>query len=196
MSVSISRNARLGALTLAGGALIQLMAGLMGALAAPWAYAGWLPFCFGGLCLCEELGAARPLNRAGLILMGGGFCARSLLLLVPDPAIAVRTEIAFAFTSMGMILFWSVALLHRPQQPKLVGMIGSLLSGGSLALLLAAHVAAAGMSYFGFAEAFAAIAHPEMNTQRAMLSISVVIAGWSLITAILLSTTDLNGKAA
>lgn len=196
MSVSISRNARLGALSLAGGALIQLVAGLMGALAAPWAYAGWLLFCFGALCLCEELGAARPLNRAGLILMGAGFCARLLLLLVPDPAIAVRAEIAFAFTSMGMILFWSVALLHRPQQPKLVGMIGSLLSGGSLALLLAAHVAAAGMSYFGFAEAFAAIAHPEMNTQRAMLSISVVIAGWSLITATLLSTTDLNAKAA
>jgi len=188
----VSRNARVGAVGLVVGAMLQVIASVLTALATPWAYAGWLVFCFGALCLCEELGVARPLNRGGLVLLGASLCARTILLVLPIGETAVRAELAYAFTGIGAVLLWSVALMHREHQIKGAGLLGSALSGGTLMLLLAGHLAAGGASFFGFSELFAAINRPEAAGSRAMISIAAVIGAWSLIVAGLLSTTALN----
>ena len=192
--VPISHNARVGAVTLLLGALLQVIASMLTALATPWAYGGWLVFCFGALCLCEELGVVRPLNRAGLVLLGAAFCARTILLVLPTGETAMRAELAYAFTCIGAVLLWSVALMHREHQIKGAGLLGSALSGGTLMLLLAGHLAAGGASFFGFSEIFLAINRPEVGSFRAMISISAVIGAWSLIVAGLLSTTVLNNR--
>lgn len=192
MPKPVSRNAFLAALALTLGSLVQIMASVVATLAVPWAYVGWLVFCFGAVGLCEELGPNRPLNRAGLVLLASSLCARTLLLVVPEGASAIRAELAYAFASIGMTLLWSIALMHRPRQPKIAGLTGSIFSGGTLALLLIAHVGAGGISYLGFSEIFAALAHPEAHTPRAMISVSVVIAGWSAVVAGLLGTVRLK----
>ena len=189
-----SRNAQAGAITLAIGAATQLIAAAGNALAEPWAYLGWLVFCFGALCLCEELGANRPLNRAGMILLAVAFYARSSLLIFPEDVGAIRAGLLYAIGSVGVILFWSIALLHRPARSRTAGLIGSVLSGGTLALLLVGHLVAGSLGIFGFSEIFAALSNPEAGSQRAMISVGIVVCIWSAAAAGLLWTTQLRNR--
>ena len=189
-----SRNAKNGAIALAVGALTQVAASALGVVNLPWAYAGWLVLVFGALCLCDELGAARPLNRAGLIMLAVGFVARTVMLLASDPAAIIRAELTFAIASLIAPLLWSVALMHRQDRPKAIGLLGTLLSGGGLAVLIAAHLAVAGAGYLGFAGLFAALHRPDLQPDRAMFTISVVTALWAGATASLTWGGQINAR--
>lgn len=189
----IARNAKIAAITLLVGAISQIPASLLGALSQPWAFAGWLVLTFGALGLCDELGATRPLNRAGLIMLGIGFVARTVMVVVPDPAVIVRAELAFAFSSLLALQLWSAALMHRRDRPKVIGILGSLLSASGLAVLIAAHVLAAGAGYLGFAELFSALQHPDLEPHRAMVNLATITVIWCGITGVALWTRDLKG---
>ena len=186
------RNARIGAVALSMGAMSQVLASMLGALAMPWAYAGWLLLTFGALCLCEELGATRPLNRAGLIMLGVGFLARTVMVLVPEPLVQIRAELAFAIASLIALQLWSAALMHRTEQPKAVGLFGALLSGFGLAVMIAAHILVGSAGYLGFAELFAALHRPDIQPDRAMIAITAITAVWASVTGLLLWSRDLK----
>lgn len=190
------RNSRLAATTLCIGALSQWAAASTGALNAPWVHGGWLAFSFGAVSLCEELGAMRPLNRAGLILLAAAFAAKSALVLTSDPVMIVRGELGFAISTLLAILCWSVALVHRPDRPKLAGLAGTAISGSGLALIVAAHLALGSGGYLGFREILSALRNPAMQTGAAMTSLSVLMVFWSLTVAALLRTQDINRPAA
>jgi hypothetical protein len=192
MAASTTLNARAGGLALLAGALLQLLASLLGALAAPWAYATWLFFVFGALCLCQELGASRPLNRAGLVLLGSALCARTVMTVIPEPIVKVRAELSFALALMAAILFWSVALMHRSSRPRIVGLFGTLLSGSTLLLLLAAHIFLGGVAFLGFAEIFRALADPNMDIYRPMIVLTAIGCLWSCAIALLLWTRNVS----
>lgn len=180
-------------MTLALGTSVQLIASLSGQLGAPWAYAAWLVLAFGAWCLCDELGMARPLNRAGAVLLAAAFCARSMLLCAPATAVATHAQLLYAFAALGMIMFWSVALMHRPDRPKVAGLLGSTLSGAALGLLIVAHVVTGSIGYFGFGALFVALNSPDADVAPAMTVISAVLWLWSLLVAGLLWTTALAG---
>lgn len=187
-----SRNAKTAAIALTIGASSQVLASVLGTMNLPWAYAGELVLVFGALCLCDELGAARPLNRAGLIILAVGIVARTVMLVVPEPATAIRAELAFAVSSLIAPLLWSVALMHRPDRPKAIGFLGTVLSGGGLAILVAAHLAVASAGYLGFADLFAALRQPGLQPDRAMITISIITALWAGATGLLLWSGEIN----
>jgi hypothetical protein len=161
-------------------------------LAMPWAFGGWLVFCFGALALCEELGPTKPLNRAGLVLLAAAFGARCLLVIVPAGEAASRAEWAYIFTILGATQFWSVALMHRKGQIRGFGAAGSALSGGTLVLLLLAHLALGSAGFAGLAGLAALIKHGDARLGAAVIGSSVVLALWSVFVGGLLSRTGLN----
>lgn len=186
MPEPISLNARIGALALALFAPLHFLVSLSGAALAPLVVASWLGVSFGMLCLCEELGPSRPLNRAGLILFAAAFFARLLTSVASDPALQVRAELLFAFATMGALLFWSVALMHRPQAPRVVGVLGAAVAGSTLALIVAAHVLVGGATILGFSRLFVALSQPTIDTSGAISTVNAIVCLWALLTAGLL----------
>lgn len=187
-----SRNVKISAITLAGGSWSQVPASLSDTLAMPWAYAGWLLFTFGAWYLCDELGATRPLNRAGSLMLAVGFVARTALLFLVNPSEIVRADLVFAIATLFALLLWSAALMHRNAAPKAVGLFGSLVSGGGLGVLIAAHIAVGSTGYWGFAGLFAALTHPDLRPDGAMASVSIIAAIWASAIAILMLTRNLR----
>lgn len=195
MSEPISRNARAGAVALVVFAPLHGVASFLGAMLAPMAFACWLGLSFGILCLCEELGAAKPLNRAGLVLFGAAFCARLLMSLAVEPALYVRAELLFAFATMGSLLFWSVALMHRPHAPRAVGMFGTAIAGSTLALIVSAHLVVGGATILGFGALFSALSSPTLDTRVAMTTINAIWTAWALVVSGLLWTQSVRSAS-
>lgn len=185
-------NARVSAVALFTGASLQLAASRLGMLAAPWAYLAWLVFLFGGIGLCQELGASKPLNRAGLLFLAASLCARTVMVVSPDHATQIRTELLSAFTSLAAILFWSVALMHRSDRPQIVGALGTILSGSALLLLFVSHLAVGAIAIFGFSDIFGALHDPGRDTRQAMETLATILAVWSIVIAHLLWTRKLD----
>lgn len=192
MPEQVTRNARIGAVALAIFAPLHGVVGLFGAMFAPLGFMCWLGVSFGVLCLSDELGAAKPLNRAGLILFGTAFCARLLMTLASEPMLHVRAEIAFAFATLGALLLWSVALMHRPHAPRTVGLFGLAVSGSTLALILSAHLLMGSVTIWGFGTLFAALADPALDTGTALATINAIVALWALIMSGMLWTRNLR----
>jgi len=186
MSEPISRNASAGAIALALFAPLHGLVGLAGVTLAPLGLATWLGVSFGVLCLCEELGTARPLNRAGLVLFAAAFGARLLIGLVVDPALYVRAELLFAFATTGALLFWSAALMHRPDAPRAVGFVGAAVASSTLVLIVAAHLLVGSATIWIFGGLFAALASPTLDLSGAIVTIDAFLALWSLAAAALL----------
>jgi len=181
MPQPISLNARAGALALAISAPLHFLFGLYGAQLAPMGFISWLGVGFGVLCLCEELGAQRPLNRAGLVLFAAAFVARSLTLLAPDPALLARAQLLFAFATMGAMLFWSAALMHRPRAPRVVGVLGAAIAGSALALIIAAHLLVGGAAVWGFSSLFVALSQPTVDATGAISTVNAIVCLWGLL---------------
>lgn len=188
----ISRNARAGALTLAIGAPLNLVLHMQGPMLGPLNYAAWLILSFGVLCFLEEMGARKPLNRAGLILFFAAFCADTVAVLSVDPAVIARAGLLYAFTTLGALFFWSVALMHRTRTARAIGTVGAAVGGVALVLLVAAHLLLGAATILGFSELFVALENPGQPTFTALAVINSVLLAWCLPTSILLWTTRLQ----
>ena len=177
-------NARAGAVALALGAPMNLLLHLQGARLAPLAYAAWLVFSFGALCFAGEMGAERPLNRAGLVAFAAAFCADTVALVAAGAE--ARARLLYAFCLLAALLFWSVALMHRARTARAVGSVGAALGGAAIALLIAAHLLVGTATIAGFSQLFAALGDPGQATAGALLAIDAVACLWAFAVAILL----------
>lgn len=192
MPETISLNARIGAITLAVFAPIHFLLSMHGPTLAPLAFASWLGVSVGILCLCEELGSAKPLNRAGLVLFGAAFCARALMAVTVDSPLHARAQLLFAFVMMGALLFWSMALMHRHQAPRTVGILGAAVTGSTLALILTAHLLVGSATIWGFSGLFTALSNPTLYPLGALTSINAILCLWGLVSSYLLWTQKLR----
>lgn len=188
----ISRNARTGALALAIGAPLNLILHMQGPRLGPLSYAAWLILSFGVLCFLEEMGARKPLNRAGLVLFVAAFCAETMAMLSVDVAVVARAGLLYAFTTLGALIFWSVALMHRTRTARAIGTIGTAVGGFALVLLVAAHLLLGAATILGFSQLFVALENPGQSSFTALVAIDSVLVAWCLPTAILLWTTRLQ----
>jgi hypothetical protein len=181
-----SLNARVGALALALGAPLNLVLHLEGGRLAPLSYVAWLAVSFGLWCFAGEMGAARPLNRAGLVLLAAAFCADTLAMLATDPGEAARARLVYAFAVLGALVFWSVALMHRTRAARAIGTLGATVGAGALVLLVAAHLLLGTATILGASQLFAALDQPAHAASAALAMIDSVLCVWSLTTAWLL----------
>ena len=188
----ISRNARAGALALAIGAPLNLIFHMQGPKLEPLSYAAWMALSFGVLCFLEEMGVRKPLNRAGLVLFFAAFFADTVAVLSVDPAVVARAGLLYAFTTLGALIFWSVALMHRTRTARAIGTIGTAVGGVALVLLVAAHLLLGAATILGFSELFVALENPGQSTFTALVVIDSVLLAWCLPTSILLWTTRLQ----
>ena len=185
---TISVNARAGALSLAVGAPLNLILHMQGPTLGPLSYAAWLGVSFGALCFCEEMGAGRPLNRAGLVLFAAAFCADTAAMLAVDPIVVARAHLLYAFAILGALVFWSVALMHRTQTARAIGAIGTAVGGGALLLLVGAHLLLGAATIMGFSQLFLTLAQPSRSAFAALAVFDSVLCLWCLSTSILLWT--------
>lgn len=186
-----SRNARGAAVALLVGGPLNLFLHLLGPGLGPLSYVSWLVVSFGILCFCQEMGAARPLNRAGMVLFAAAFCANTLAMLAVDPATIVRAQLLYAFAVLGALVFWSVALMHRTKTARAVGAVGTTVGGGALLLLLAAHLLLGSVTVAGFSQLFSALSEPARPTFAALVVIDSLLCVWCLSASVLLWTTRL-----
>jgi hypothetical protein len=193
---TISLNARVGAMALAVCAPLNLVLHLLGPMLGPLSYAVWLGLSFGILCLADEMGAARPLNRAGLLLYAAAFLADTLTLLAADPVLAARAHLLYAFALLGALLLWSVALMHRRELTRAVGAAGAAFGAAALVLLVVAHLLLGATTLLGFSQLFAALDGRGASAVTAIAVIDSLLAIWCLTTAALLWTGRLRSATA
>lgn len=186
----IRLNARVGAVALAIGGPLNLVLHAQGDRLGPLAYAAWLVFSLGAVCFCDEMGAGRPLNRAGLIAFAAAFCADTLALVGPGPA----ARLLYAFSLLLALVLWSVAMMHRTQAVRAVGSVGAALGGVALALLLAAHLLLGAVTIVGFSQLFAALDDPAKSAAGALVAIDAAAGIWALAVALLLWTGRLRDR--
>jgi hypothetical protein len=179
-------SARIGALALAIGASANLGLHLAGPALGPVAFLFWLVLSFGILAFCSEMGAERPLNRAGLVLFAAAFIANTAGLLSTEAEMVARARLLYAFTVLGAVGCWSAALLHRTGPARMAGSVGAWLGGSALALLLAAHLLVGVVTIFGFSQLFAAVDHQAADPRQALTVIDAILCAWSLTAAGLL----------
>jgi hypothetical protein len=192
VSPTITLNARAGALALAVFAPLNLVLHMVGPRVGPLSYVAWLGLSFGILCFCEEMGAGRPLNRAGLVLFAAAFCADTLSVLSVDPLVIARSHLLYAFGLPGAVVLWSVALMHRTEFARAVGAAGAAVGVGLLVLLVAAHLLLGAVTIVGFSQLFRSL---DGRSGPAFVSLTVidsVLCLWSLLTSALLWTAKLR----
>jgi hypothetical protein len=186
----IRLNARVGAVALAVGAPLNLILHAQGDRLGPLAYAAWLVFSLGAACFCDEMGAGRPLNRAGLIAFAAAFCADTVALVGAGARPGAR--LLYAFCLLAALVLWSVAMMHRTRLVKAVGSAGATLGGVALALLLAAHLLLGAVTILGFSQLFAALDDPAKSAAGALVAVDATACIWALAVALLLWTGQLR----
>jgi len=193
--MTISLNARLGAVALALGAPLNLILHTQTAKLGPLSYAAWLVLSFGVLCFCDEMGAGRPLNRAGLLAFAAAFCADTIALLDVNAGSDARAHVLYAFCVLASLVFWSVALMHRRRSARTVGSVGAVLGGAALALLVVAHLLLGTVTILGFSRLFTALSDPNQAGASALLLIDAAACVWALAVAVLLWNGRLRQQA-
>lgn len=189
---TLTLNARVGAAAMAIGAPLNLLLHMRGQALAPLSYAAWLGLSFGLLCFCDEMGAGKPLNRAGLVLFAAAFLGDTAATFAVDPAVIARARLLCAFTTLGALVLWSVALMHRAHFAKAIGAIGTAVGGGGLILLVAAHLLLGASTIFGFSELFAALDQSGRTAVNTLAVIDGLLCAWGFMAASLLGSGRLR----
>ena len=130
MSISIfsnrteSLNAKVAAVTLAVAAFMTLLLSHFSVALAPIRLLTFATAAFGVWAFCDEMGIAKPLNRAGFVFFAIAALAKIQLFLGITNQFIGRYYLLYSAFLLLAVLFWSVALLHRQRSLKTVGAIG------------------------------------------------------------------------
>src|SRR3954452_24854187 len=106
-------NARMGAVTLAGGAFMTLLLSHIDASLAPLRILTLAIVAFAAWAFCDEMGLGKPLNRAGLVFFAIALTTKVQISLGVATQFVGRYYLLYAAFLLAAVLFWSVAFLHR-----------------------------------------------------------------------------------
>src|SRR5690349_17778463 len=123
-SRAISRNARVGAVALAAGALFILILSHSELALSPLRLLSVALSAFAAWCFCDEMGLKKPLNRAGFVFFAIAAATKVELLLGVDVEYRARYFLLYSAFLLVALFLWSAALLHRQRTPKVVGAVG------------------------------------------------------------------------
>jgi hypothetical protein len=133
-------NARVGAGTLAAGALMTLLLSHVDASLAPLRILTLAIAAFSAWAFCDEMGLRKPLNRAGFVFFAIALITKVQILLGVATQFVGRYNLLYAAFLLLAVLFWSVAFLHRQRKLKVVGAIGVLATLTPIAAIIVGHI--------------------------------------------------------
>ena len=134
-------NARVGAVTLAVGAVMTLLLSHVDASLAPLRILTLAIAAFAAWAFCDEMGLLKPLNRAGFVCFAIALMTKVQILLGVATQFEERYYLLYTAFLLLAVLFWSVAFLHRQRELKVVGAIGVFATLTPIAAIIVGHVA-------------------------------------------------------
>lgn len=176
--LTLNSNARFGSVALLlGGAGMSIAPWIEGA--GPMRLLALGIMIFGQLCYAQEAGMEKPLTK--LVLVTLAFASFGFILFELEGS--SKAALLFAFAGFLTVVFWSVAMLHRPGKAQVTGKVGMLAGSASLAVLVGGHV------FVGFGAAIGLGALRSVGTAQAseligLIGIVAIFLGiWSMVCA-------------
>jgi hypothetical protein len=135
-----SLNAKVGAVTLAAAAFMTLLLSHTAISLAPLRILTLALAAFAAWSFCDEMGLRKPLNRAGFIFFAIAAITKVQISLGLATQYVGRYYLLYATFLLLAVLFWSVALLHRQRELKVVGAVGVLATLAPIAAIFVGHI--------------------------------------------------------
>jgi len=135
-----SLNAKVGAIALAVAALMTLLLTHTTASLAPLRILALAVAAFATWAFCDEMGLKKPLNRAGFVFFAIAAVTKVQIALGLASQVVGRYYLLYAACLLCAVLFWSVALLHRQRELKVVGAVGVLATLAPIVAIVAGHL--------------------------------------------------------
>lgn len=179
MAQNISLNARIGAIALIGGTLLQLGLSHATAPLAPLKLLALGILTMGIWSFVDEMGTRKPLVKAGFVAFGAAAFARVAALVMAPQAVAGRFYLLFAFAALLALFFWSVAFLHRQRDVKVAGAAGVVFSLAPIAALVAGHLVLGLGALFGIDALMRGAKGQALTDLTAIRAVDMLILLWS-----------------
>ena len=134
---------------------------------------------FAQLAYGQEAGFEKPLTK--LVLTALGFAVIGFIVLKLDGT--AKAGLLFVFASFLAILFWALAMLHRPGPARTTGKLGVMAGGASLAILIGGHVFVGLGAALGLGALRSATTADASEVQRLVQIACLCLALWSAVQA-------------
>ncbi|WP_223248358.1 hypothetical protein, partial [Sulfurirhabdus autotrophica] len=95
---------------------------------------------FAAWAFCDEMGLRKPLNRAGFIFFTIAAITKVQISLGIATEFAGRYYLLYAAFLLLAVLFWSIALLHRQRELKVIGAVGVIATLAPIAAIIVGHI--------------------------------------------------------
>lgn len=179
-------NAKVGAVTLATAALMTLVLTHTPAALAPLRIIAIAIAAFAAWAFSDEMGIRKPLNRAGFVLFSIAAFTKVQIALGVEQHLVGRYLLLYAAFLLLAVLFWSIALLHRQRELKVVGAVGLLATALPIGAIVIGHVAVGVGVTFGVSGLLSAAQGASPNDTSFVTMVERIFGLWGYVAAWLL----------
>jgi hypothetical protein len=179
-------NAKVGAITLAIGAFLTLVLSHTSVPLAPLRIVTLAIVAFAAWAFSDEMGIRKPLNRAGIIFFAIAAFTKVQIVLGVESHLAGRYLLLYSAFLLLAVLFWSVALLHRQRDLKIVGAVGLLATAAPIAAIVVGHIVVGVGAALGVGGLLAATQGAAPSDTSFVTLVERIFGLWSYVTAWLL----------
>jgi hypothetical protein len=179
-------NAKIGAVTLAVGALLTLILSHTPEALAPLRVIAMAIAAFAVWAFSDEMGVRKPLNRAGFVLFSIAAFTKVQIVLGVEQHLVGRYLLLYAAFLLLAVLFWSLALLHRQRGLKVVGAVGLFATAVPIAAIVIGHIAAGVGAALGVSGMLAASQGAAPGDTSFVTMVERIFGLWSYVAAWLL----------
>ncbi len=179
-------NAKVGAVTLALGAFLTLVLSHTSVPLAPLRILTLAIAAFAAWAFSDEMGIRKPLNRAGIIFFTIAAFAKVQIALGVEVHLVGRYLLLYSAFLLLAVLFWSVALLHRQRELKIVGAVGLLATAAPIAAIVVGHIVVGVGAALGVSSLLAATQGVPPSDTSFVTLVERIFGLWGYVTAWLL----------
>jgi hypothetical protein len=186
-------NAKVGAITLAIGAFMTLLLSHTSVSLAPLRIVTLAVAAFAVWSFSDEMGIRKPLNRAGFVFFAIAATTKVQVALGVEPHLVGRYLLLYSAFLLLAMLFWSVALLHRQRELKVVGAVGLLATVTPIAAIIVGHIVVGVGASLGVSSLLAATQGAMPDDTSFVTMVERIFGLWGYIAAWLLWRGHISG---
>ncbi len=150
---------------------------------------------FGVWCLADEMGAKKPLNRAGLVFFAFAAIARMIALVDRTNPGQAGFLLLYTFALLLAVLLLSIAFLHRGGNVRRAGALGALGTLAPLLVLVAGHFFVGLGTAVGVSALYGLSASVKPEDAAILPVIDILLLIWGLVAALFLWRGDIASEA-